>query len=319
MYRWLSPLPLFLSGALMAQAVFTSSGTFVVPAGVTQITLELIGAGGDGAANGGGGGGGGAYVRGTANVTPGSSISIVVGDGGSGLATIAGGLGMLANAGGNATTVPNPNVGGGGAGGTGLGGQVQHAGGAGGGGYWTYFGGGGGGAAGPSGNGTIGGNTIAYNGSNCMTPGGSAGAGGGAPAGGGGKGAGFTDNACTATDPAADGTPYGGGGGGGNGVGSPVGHGGGGICIISWNGSTGMAEWLARTVDVVSPVFTDHIRMRNTSGTERYELIDLFGRPIWSGALVDEQDFSALPVGTYVLRVQRDGVWRSVKVVKVAA
>src|SRR5689334_2272993 len=105
------------SSALPAQVTFTESGTFIVPAGVTQITIEMVGAGGNGASNGGGGGGGGGYAKGTYTVVPGTSYSIVVGEGGSELATIAGGLGILAGAGENAVTVPNPQIGGGGAGG----------------------------------------------------------------------------------------------------------------------------------------------------------------------------------------------------------
>lgn len=283
-----------------SQVVMTQSGPFVVPAGVTSITLELIGAGGNGASNGGGGGGGGAYVRGTANVSPGQTISIVVGEGGSELATIAGGLGMFANAGQNATTVPNPNLGGGGAGGTGVGGQINRSGGAGGGGYWTYFGGGGGGAAGPTGNGTAGGNTIVYNGSNCLTPGGAGGAGGGGQAGAGGKGAGFTDNNCTVSDLAEDGGNYGAGGGGGNGIGSPVGIGGGGVCIITWNGSTGVDQVDPSNI-VGATVFSDHIIIPNAGGDVSYQLVDATGRAVWSGVHVERQDLSHLALGTYTL------------------
>lgn len=91
-----SALLAILVGPLGAQVVFTSSGPFTVPAGVTSITVELVGAGGNGASNGGGGGGGGGYARGTYTVNPGATLSIVVGDGGSELATIVGGLGILA-------------------------------------------------------------------------------------------------------------------------------------------------------------------------------------------------------------------------------
>ncbi|MCY7411423.1 MAG: hypothetical protein LH473_14210, partial [Chitinophagales bacterium] len=38
---------------------FTTSGTFTVPAGVKEITIEVVGAGGNGGGNGAGGGGGG--------------------------------------------------------------------------------------------------------------------------------------------------------------------------------------------------------------------------------------------------------------------
>lgn len=305
-----------LVGPVRAQVVFTSSGPFTVPAGVTSITVELVGAGGNGASNGGGGGGGGGYARGTYTVNPGATLSIVVGDGGSELATIVGGLGILAGAGGNATTVSNPSIGGGGAGGVGMGGQVTRTGGAGGGGYYTYFGGGGGGAAGPAANGTAGGNTIVWNGSNCLTPGGSAGLAGGAPGGDGGKGAGFTDNNCSVTNPAGSGVAYGGGGGGGNGIGSPVGTGGGGICIISWSGSTAIVDHPMDAVQLMDVTFTDRIILRNTIGTEDYALLDATGRTIWSGMHVEQQDLSFLGTGAYFLRVSDGKTVRTFKLVK---
>lgn len=67
--------------------VFNTSGEFVVPAGVTNLTVEAWGGGGGGAASGvndgGGGGGGGAYARVEAfTVTPLSSFDVVVGTGG---------------------------------------------------------------------------------------------------------------------------------------------------------------------------------------------------------------------------------------------
>lgn len=297
------------------QQVFTSSGAFTVPAGVTSVTFELVGAGGNGASNGGGGGGGGGYARGTYTVTPGTTYSIVVGTGGSELATIVGGMGILAGAGENATTVPNPNIGGGGPGGAGLGGQLARTGGNGGGGYWTYFGGGGGGAAGPNANGTVGGNTIVWVPGGCLTPGGAGGGNGGTPAGDGGKGAGFTDAICTVTNPALSGANYGGGGGGGNGIGSPVGIGGGGICIVTWNTSTDVAS--VEGVDLfVSTYFTDRIVPRNTTGSERYELMDASGRMIWSGVRIEDEDFAHLSEGPYILRAHAQGTMRGIRLVK---
>ena len=313
----LTALTITLGLGLFAQVILTSTGTFIVPAGVDTITVELIGAGGNGASNGGGGGGGGGYARGTFAVTPGTTYSVVVGEGGSELATIVGGLGMFANAGGNATTVSNPNVGGGGAGGSGVGGQVNRTGGAGGGGYWTYFGGGGGGAAGPAANGGAGGNTIVYNGSNCQTPGGAAGIGGGSPGGNGGKGAGFTDNSCSVTDPGANGVVHGGGGGGGNGIGSPVGTGGGGVCIISWTGASGVLDQvLPVPIQLVQNPVSDRIMLRNASGSERYQLLDPTGRMLWTGTHIEAQDFSYLIAGNYVLLVFSGDRSQLVRVVK---
>ncbi|WP_044117959.1 T9SS type A sorting domain-containing protein [Alkaliflexus imshenetskii] len=65
------------------------NGTWTVPAGVTQITVEAWGGGGGGGGsnsnnNGGSGGGGGGYATYTITVTPGQSIPYTVGAGGSG-------------------------------------------------------------------------------------------------------------------------------------------------------------------------------------------------------------------------------------------
>jgi hypothetical protein len=174
---------------------FTSTGTFTVPDGVTTILVEMIGAGGHGGYNGTGGGGGGGYTSSNLSVTPGATIDIQIGIPGSGavLGTTKIDNTFYATGGENGVSVPNPEIGGGGAGGVGFGGNVANfAGGNGGGGYYTYFGGGGGGAAGADANGGVGGNTIAWVGI-CLTPGGDGGLSGGSPGGNGGKGAGFTD------------------------------------------------------------------------------------------------------------------------------
>lgn len=69
------------------QQTFTSNGTFIVPSGVTQITVEAWGGGGGGGEGllgvfTGGGGGGGAYARATITVTPEASYPVTVGSGG---------------------------------------------------------------------------------------------------------------------------------------------------------------------------------------------------------------------------------------------
>lgn len=68
---------------------FTSSGTWTVPAGVTEITVEAWGAGGGGGGStqhqqGGSGGGGGAYAKGQLIVNQVESVSVDVGQGGNG-------------------------------------------------------------------------------------------------------------------------------------------------------------------------------------------------------------------------------------------
>ncbi|NLU40271.1 MAG: hypothetical protein GXX78_15440, partial [Bacteroidales bacterium] len=63
-------------------ATFITSGTFVVPPGVTQITVQAWGGGGrGGTGNGAGGGGGGAYSSSLLNVTPGTNYTVTVGAG----------------------------------------------------------------------------------------------------------------------------------------------------------------------------------------------------------------------------------------------
>ncbi len=69
------------------QQEFPTPGTysFVVPAGVTAISAVAIGGGGGGASNvndGGGGGGGGLQYRNDIPVTPGETLTVVVGAGG---------------------------------------------------------------------------------------------------------------------------------------------------------------------------------------------------------------------------------------------
>ena len=92
---------------------FTSSGTFIPPAGVTSVTVQAWGAGGGGSSINffttvrGGGGGGGAYASSVVTVVPGTSYNVVVGTGGGG-----------STAGGNSTFNTNSVIAAGGSGGT---------------------------------------------------------------------------------------------------------------------------------------------------------------------------------------------------------
>ena len=83
---------LFFPFLIFSQVVVSYStpgaDTFTVPAGVTTITVEAWGSGGDGGVASGilkfcGGGGGGAYVRSVINVNPGEVYNLFVGDNGS--------------------------------------------------------------------------------------------------------------------------------------------------------------------------------------------------------------------------------------------
>lgn len=120
---------------------FTSSGTFTVPTGVTQIKATVTGGGGGGGGSNttqaSSGGGAGGTAIGSYSVSPGAIIAVTVGAGGAGGGTLAGGgtggsssLGALASAtGGTGGDFFNSTSPRGGAGGVGSGGAVNLSGG----------------------------------------------------------------------------------------------------------------------------------------------------------------------------------------------
>ena len=72
-----------MNGFAQTSVTFNTSNNFIVPAGVTTVTVEAWGGGaGTGSNNAGGGGGGGAYTKGIFTVTPGAYIYVYVGPGG---------------------------------------------------------------------------------------------------------------------------------------------------------------------------------------------------------------------------------------------
>jgi hypothetical protein len=79
-----------LAGGFSNMEVFTSSGTFTVPAGVTKVKVTVVGGGGGGGGansgsfSGGGGAGGGAAIKVVSGLTPASTVSVTVGTGGGG-------------------------------------------------------------------------------------------------------------------------------------------------------------------------------------------------------------------------------------------
>ena len=220
------------NAGVFGQKLFNVTGTssWTVPDGVTEISAVVVGGGGGGAGagggsgggtdDGGGGGAGGGLAYGTFTVTPGESLTIIVGAGGNGgtggsstptngsvggLSRIQrGATNLLQGGGGNAGTYDMSAQN---SGGTSTG-TERDGGGSGGGGQASFSqsGGGGGGAAGYSGNGGAGG------------LGGSA-------------------------DPSGSDGSGGGGGGGGSGASSIPGGGGGGVGILGQgsNGSGGSA------------------------------------------------------------------------------
>ena len=134
--------------------IFTSSGTFTIPAGVTSVKVTVVGGGGGGGGVGtvsatkraGGGGGGGYTEKILTGITPGLTLSVSVGAGGSGGNQVSGGSGgtssvssgtqtitTISSTGGAGGTGGNVTTGApGGAGGTGSGGDFSVSGQAGG-------------------------------------------------------------------------------------------------------------------------------------------------------------------------------------------
>lgn len=184
-------------------STFTSSGSFVVAAGLTSVTAECWGAGGAGGGNdtssSAGGGGGGGYSKATITVSPNTTINYLVGVGGIG-STASGPAGSLssfssvsANGGGGGTSGTGGAAGIGGAAGTGT----SFTGGKGANGSLVLtllYSGGGGSSAGTASNGTnasLGGGGAAVTGGGAGGNGGAVagpGSNGGIPGGGGGGG-----------------------------------------------------------------------------------------------------------------------------------
>lgn len=209
-----------------ASQTFTTTGTtaFVVPAGVTQITAKLWGAGGGGGGGGssvsGGTGGGGGFAHVSAlSVTPGETLNVIVGAGG-GLGATAGaaegggggGRTRLERATGSVNLV-EAGAGGGGGGGDNSGGASA-----------SGRGGAGGGSTGETG---VGSNTATGGGGGSQVAGGAGGVGNDQTGTAGGAGTGGVGASDTGNGGGGAGGAPGGGAGGGSSAGFGAGGGGG--------------------------------------------------------------------------------------------
>ena len=132
--------------------VFTSSGTFTVPSGITAVKVTVIGGGGDGGNStgsnsaSGGGGGGGAAVKYVTGLTPGATVTVTVG---SAAGTSSFGTECSATGGATAPTISTTaGSGAGGAGGVGSSGTFNITGSSGQAGSAGNYGGAGGGSSG---------------------------------------------------------------------------------------------------------------------------------------------------------------------------
>lgn len=244
--------------------IFTSSGTWTCPAGVTSIHVQVFGAGGAGGAGGdgaGGGGGAGGHMKSsTLSVTPGITYTITVGTGGKATTTTGGTGGPTSfssllsadgGTGGSISSAGSGGTGGGGPGGNGANGGTGSYGGNGGKGKRStsdssiagdgIAAAGGDGAAGTAGSGAYGGGAggggfggKGGNGGNGTT---SLGGGGGGGGGYGVNGNGGNGGNSGTNNGVVGGTGAGGGGGGAGAVGSSNGaggNGGNGAVIITY-------------------------------------------------------------------------------------
>jgi hypothetical protein len=222
----------FVNTVPTTPALFSNSGVFIVPDGVTSITVECWGGGGAGGqasklTNGNGGGGGGAYAQSTVAVIPGRMYSVNVGAGGIAgieLESTSGGqssfeTSVIALGGSCGNNTSGSILAGAGGQASGSTGAIKYSGGNGGDGYYGYSAGGGGGGSSA---------TSSGDGVNGNAASGSTGGNGGIGANGdGGNGGGCYSSGTFGTAP-------GGGGGGKGSKGGISGNGANGQVILSW-------------------------------------------------------------------------------------
>jgi hypothetical protein len=84
-----------LAGLTPGHQIFTANGTFTIPTGVTAVKVTVCGGGGAGGGasatqDGGGGGSGSAGVKWLTGLTPGNTLSVTIGGGGTGVSAAAG-------------------------------------------------------------------------------------------------------------------------------------------------------------------------------------------------------------------------------------
>ncbi len=73
---------------------------------------------------------------------------------------------------------------------------------------------------------------------------------------------------------------------------------------------------MAQSISVFPNPFTNQINIQNASGRETYQFLNTVGQTIWSGTLIEQQDFSALKPGIYLLKVGKSGFDKTIKIVK---
>ena len=80
--------------------------------------------------------------------------------------------------------------------------------------------------------------------------------------------------------------------------------------------ATGIDENRLSVINVFPNPFRNCINLVNTTGRENYELTNTTGQLIWAGKLIEQQDFSKLAPGIYILRVNNQSASGVVKIMK---
>ncbi len=62
--------------------------------------------------------------------------------------------------------------------------------------------------------------------------------------------------------------------------------------------------------------FSNRISVKNSTGRELYTLSNIEGQIVWTGSNIEQQDFSALPKGVYILKVQLNTITKTLKLFK---
>ena len=69
-------------------------------------------------------------------------------------------------------------------------------------------------------------------------------------------------------------------------------------------------------VQIYPNPFTNKIGLTNMTGKGSFELINKMGQTIWSGKIIEQQDFSTLPSGLYLLRIKTQNSTQTFKIIK---
>ena len=62
--------------------------------------------------------------------------------------------------------------------------------------------------------------------------------------------------------------------------------------------------------------FINQINLQNSTGKETYQLLNSVGQMVWTGTHIEQQDFSSLNFGFYLLKVNTPGMVQTLKIMK---